>query len=188
MASFRAWIVVLAASGAFACAAERQLATQTIQNPELQSFVAYADRDWPANSEQYGMTLEALERLYAALESLAEQKDLSPEIVRQRVVELRIATSTYEAGRQGAAAQAQRLRQIFISSANLVDDLVRRAALDRAGIDPRLSAVRRAADSLDPDTTLLRQGDTIERFFRHAAHALTRIDRGAVRATGSGTI
>jgi hypothetical protein len=85
--------------------------------------------------------------------------------------------SAYANGPPDSAGHIERLRQAFTSAADIIDELVEVAGVEKRPVDPRMSALRRAAESLDPALTTRRQPDVIERFFHHAAEALQRVAR-----------
>jgi hypothetical protein len=170
-------LLAVAAFVGFACAARQQPTATVPEDPALRAFVLAAEREWPGESLQQAMTAEALGLLANAVISVAERKKVAmPELPRD-IQELRRQTTAYANGPPDSAGQTERLRQAFTSAADIIDELVEAAGLEKRPIDPRLSALRRAAESLDPASTPRRQQDVIERFFHHATEALQRVER-----------
>lgn len=97
---------------------------------------------WPGESLQQAMTAETLGLLADAVVSLAERKTLSTRELLFKVDELRSC--------------------VLIARADIVDELVERAGLEKSPVAPRLSALRRAAESLDPSAPLRRQPDVTD--------------------------
>jgi hypothetical protein len=122
------------------------------------------------------LTADSLKLLIDAIVSVAEHKQLSSPQVRLAVELLRRSTDDYRAGRPGTLEQSERLRQTLKRAADLVESLIDRAGLEKNSVEPRVSAIHRAAESLDEDMVLRRQPDVIERFFHHAGEALRRVD------------
>lgn len=145
-------------------------------DPLLRTYVEHVAREWPGESAQQALTGESLTLLADAVGSVAERKQLSSPQVRLAVEQLRRQTAEYQVGTPGTLEQSKRLRRTFATAAELVASLVDRAGLEQQPVDPRLSALGRAADSLDDEMLLRRQPDVIERFFHHAGEALRRID------------
>jgi hypothetical protein len=71
----------------------------------------------------------------------------------------------------------------LLAFVDIIEELASATGVERAPVDPRLSALRRAAESLDSNLVPRRQPDVLERFFRHAGAALRRLD-GHPRAPG----
>jgi hypothetical protein len=157
----------------------RSALAQPTPPPQDRALLAYIDqveREWPGESAQQELTADSLTLLADAVASMADRKQLTTPQVRLAIEQLRRQTQAYRAGTPGTLEQAKRLRRTFQETAALVDSLVDRAARKNEPVDPRLSALARAADSLDDDMLLRRQPDVIERFFHHAAAALRRVD------------
>ena len=139
----------------------------------VQTFARQVERDWPGESQQQTLTVESLKHMSVAIESLltGSQKTTFENDFLRVTSDIR----TYASGIPGELVQAKRLRDVFQAASELIVRMADRLAqLDRR--DPNLSAMRRAARSLDDDQMLLRQPDVIERFFDHAAAALVKIE------------
>jgi hypothetical protein len=154
------------------------------QNIAVRGFVLHAERDWPGTAEQQAQTVDTLDWLASAVQSLATTKGLSIENLAGRLQEFRASIKELAAGKPDQLQQTSVLRRTFVAGAALIEDVAAAAGLDLAQ-DAGMSAVRRAAESLDPERLPRQQADAIERYFRQASAALQRVDRGA-RAAASG--
>jgi hypothetical protein len=152
----------------------------SVSEPALRLFLEQVDREWPGESEQQAITVKSLELLAAAIGSIARRKQLPLPNLERSVCELRELTERYRAGRPDDLVQARRLRETFVSAADLIDRLLTSAGLQKKPVDPRLGALHRAAESLDASLTVRRQPDVLERFFTHAGEALRRIETADV--------
>jgi hypothetical protein len=171
--------VALLLCAGLACGARQHVTATPADDSALREFIEQVEREWPGESHQQALTADSLMLLATAIVSVAERRRLaSPDLLRQ-VEALREQTGAYRASTPGRLDQTERLRRVFIAGADIVDGLVEAAGLEKRPVDPRLSALRRAAESLDPALVPLRQPDVIERYFHHAAEALKRVDRGA---------
>jgi len=136
--------------------------------------VEHVDREWAGDSQQQIVTVTSLRLLADAVEAVGRRSADHASIDRD-IAELRAMTGEYERGTAGDPQQSKRLRGTLLAASQIVERTVKAAGL--AGRpDPRLSAMERAAKSLDDDAPLRRQPDVLERFFHHAAEALRRID------------
>lgn len=158
-------------------AAIPQQSAPPITDPALRAFVEQVAREWPGESHQQALTVASLTLLADAIKSVAERRRLSSPRVAQGVDELRSQTRAYGAAAPSDGGQGVRLRQAFVTASDLVAHLVNAAGIEKEPVDPRLSALRRSAESLDTTQSLRRQPDVIERFFHHAAEALQRVAR-----------
>jgi hypothetical protein len=156
----------------------RTIVIPPLQNLAVRGFVAHADRDWPGTAQQQALTVDTLDWLASAVQSLATAKRLSVENVAGRVQEFRALIKEFAAGKPDQLQQAVVLRRTFLTGAALIDDIVGAAGIDLPD-DDGASEVRQAAESLDPERLPQQQADAIERFFRQASQALQRVDRGA---------
>lgn len=159
-----------------------------VSDPALRLFLEQVDREWPGESEQQAITVKSLELLADAIGSVARRKQLPLPDLESSVRELRELTERYRAGRPDDLVQARRLRDTFVSAADLIDRLLTSAGLQKKPVDPRLGALHRSAESLDAALTVRRQPDVLERFFTHAGEALRRIETADLaRRWGAGT-
>jgi hypothetical protein len=145
------------------------------QDRALGAYRNYVDREWAGKAYQHSMTREALTLLMNALDSVAQRRELtSPQLTRS-MHDVRPLIAAYDAGAPDHVGQSARLQRVFLAITDVVERLVDASGLLREPIDPRLSALRRSAESLDLRAPLRRQPDVIERFFHHAGEALYRI-------------
>jgi hypothetical protein len=147
------------------------------QNLAVRGFVAHAERDWPGTPQQQTLTVDTLDWLATAIQSLATAKQLTVPNFAGRMQEFRAELKKFASGKPEQPGQATMLRQLFLSGAALVDDVANSAGVEDA--DDQLTAVRRAAESFAEQQLPQKQPDVIERYFQAASQALQRVDRGA---------
>lgn len=172
----RAIPVLLLISIAGAGCVVRTVVLPPLQNLALRGFVAHADREWPGTPQQQAQTVDTLDWLAAAIQSLADTRRLAVTDLPQRIQELRALIKEFAAGDSGNVEQARMLQRAFAAGASLIDDLTAAAGLMEGGA--RVSAVRRAADAIDVTRVPRGQPERIEGYFQRASEALQRIDRG----------
>lgn len=147
----------------------------------VKQFARQVDREWPGESQQQDITVDSLRHLMRAIESLLptgpDDSTTRFERSRRQLVD---AIAAYREGIPGEIGQAKRLRKVFLEASDLIAAMARDLARVESR-NPRVSALRRSARSLDDDQRLLRQPDVIERFFDHAAAVLLSIE--AVRTS-----
>ena len=136
----------------------------------------YVNREWPGESHQQAVTSTALTLLADAIEANGTRQSLEKRDFAADVVRLRQQINEYRTGKPGDLEQSRRLRRVLIGASSLIERVVESADARQRPRDPRLNAVERAAKSLSENTTVLRQPDVLERFFRHAVAALQRLD------------
>lgn len=146
----------------------------TVENPKLRTFVEHVDREWAGDSHQQAVTVTSLRLLADAVEAVGRRSADHASMDRE-IAELRAMTGEYDRGTPGDPQQSKRLRKTLLGASQIVARTVTAAGL-ASRPDPRLSAMQRAARSLDDDAPLRRQPDVLERFFQHAAEALRRFD------------
>jgi hypothetical protein len=168
-----AMTVVVAGCAAAACA------TRAADTAVLTEYRQQVQREWPGESHQQALTTDTLRLLAAAIGAVAERRTEAWPELASRLERMRADTEAYRLGQPGTLDQSAALRRIFMNTAGLITELVERAGVAERPVDPRLSALHRAAESLAPDMLLRRQPDTLERFFHHAGEALHRVDHGA---------
>lgn len=66
---------------------------------------------------------------------------------------------------------------LLVSAAAVVDRLAETAGVKERPVDLAITAMRRAAESIDPEQPQRRQPDVIERFFHHTSDILRQIER-----------
>jgi hypothetical protein len=173
------WVLIVVFAAAIvnsACA--RTVVVPPAQDLMVRGFVAHAERDWPGTAQQQAQTVDTLDWLASALQSLATTRQLSILDFTSRLQEFRALIKEFAAGDSGQLQQTLVLRRTLAAGAALIDDVVAAAGVAVSARDA-VSAVRRAAESLDPQQLPRQQPDTIERYFRQASEALQRVDRGA---------
>ena len=145
-----------------------------VDNDSLRLYVAHAERNWTAGSEQQAMTIDTLDRLADAIASLAVSKGAVSPTFTERLSELRSSTVAFASGKLGANEQAAALRETFGIAASMVRSLVN--ATSARDADDDLTALDRSAAAIDAARPLPLQADAIERFFQTAAATLERVD------------
>jgi hypothetical protein len=155
----------------------RTVVLPPLQNLALRGFVAHADREWPGTPQQQAQTVDTLEWLASAIQSLADTRRLGVTDLPRRIQELRGLIKEFAAGDPANVEQARMLQRAFAAGASLIDDLTAAAGLMEGGA--RLSAVQQAAEAIDVTRVPRAQAERIERYFQRASEALQRIDRGA---------
>jgi hypothetical protein len=135
-------------------------------DPALRIYLDQVAREWPRESEQQALTSESLTLLADAIVSVAKREHLTSPRVRLAVEQLRLQIKAYGAGTPGTLDQSEQLRRTFHTAAGIVASLVDRAGLEQEPVDPRLSALARAADSLDGSGSV---GLAISRSYRPAS-------------------
>jgi hypothetical protein len=154
-------------------------ATLQVEDSALREYLTQIDREWPGESHQQSITSKSLLLLADAIASVAERRHIATPTLRQELDKARALTREFDRNAPDRADQAEHLRRTLLAFSEILDRLVTAAELERTPVDPRLSAIRRAAESLDPSLRPRRQPDVLERFFRHAGDALRRVDHGA---------
>jgi hypothetical protein len=168
-----------ALAAAFPAVAATQASSEGDQS--VRAFVEQTDRQRPADSNQRSITVGSLNLLDKAIESLAQRGGAQVRIADD-IARLRVNIRGYQAGVSDGGPQSARLRRTLVQASGLIERLVTETSHVRRPRDPELKALRRAAESLDESQSLRSQPDVIERFFRHAASILQRLDRQPTRA------
>lgn len=145
---------------------------------ELQKLDEFVTREWPGESHQQTVTSIALTLLADAIEASALRQPEAGTGFAAGIVRLRQQINDYRDGPPGELEQSTKLRRILIDASVLIDRLLKTARARGRPHDPRLNALERSARSFSEEATALRQGDVIERFFRHAVEALRRLEEG----------
>ena len=147
------------------------------QGGALTHYLDYIDREWPGNATQHAITSRALSLLLQAIDEVAgTQAPPSTQLVRS-LEPVRGLVATYDGGPHDRGAQSATLQRIFLGLTDVLERLVAASGRLEEPVDPRLSALRRSAESLDLRVPLRRQPDVLERFFHHAGEALRRSAR-----------
>ena len=171
-------LVVLLSITALASGCVRTVVVAPVQNLAVRGFMAHADREWPGTAQQQAQTVDTLDWLASAIQSLATTKLLPDPDRTKRIQDFRALLKEFSSGNSERTEQALVLRRTFAAGAALVDDLVTAVRLDRSA-RARVSALHRAAESVDPARAPRRQPDVLERYFYQASELLRRVDRGA---------
>ena len=155
----------------------RTVVVAPLDNPGVRGFVAHADREWPGTPQQQTLTVDTLDWLATAVQSLATTRQVASAEFPKQLQEFRATLKEFAAGDPSQLQQTAVLERLFTQSATLVS-----AVSDTVNDDElreQLSSVKTAAAALDSDRLPREQPDTIERFFRETSIALQRIDRAS---------
>jgi hypothetical protein len=145
------------------------------QESALGAYREFVNREWPGEAYQHSLNLKALTLLMQAIDSVAQRRGPSSPQLAQSLDAVRPLIAMYDAGPADDIAQSAKLQKVFLALTDIVEGLVDASGLLKEPVDPRLSALRRSAESLDLSLPLRWQPDVIERFFHHAGKALHRI-------------
>lgn len=145
-----------------------------VVNPALRAFIEQVDREWLGESHQQAITLESLQLLMNAIETLMARDAPAPGI-KTDLATLRNETQRWADGKPDSAAQSEHLSRIFVKAAALLSRLGEESDAPEDALKPRLAAIRRSAEALDPKRPPRSQPDVIERYFHQAAEILRQI-------------
>lgn len=107
-----------------------------LQNAAVRGFAAHADREWPGTAQQQALTVDTLDWLASAIQSLASTRQLSVGDLPARVQALRVQLKAFAGGNAEQLEQAARLRQLFMTAAALLNDVV--VAAGRSDLEERV--------------------------------------------------
>jgi hypothetical protein len=156
------------------------LQAQTPAAGTLDAFIAQVDREWPGESRQQAITTDSLRLMADAVAAVAARGRIDSPRLARPLQQFREETERYAKGKPGTERQSEQLRRTFLTGVAVMEALTERVDEGRT-LKARVSALERAAKSLDDDDPVLRQPDVIERFFRHAGEILKLVEAGAPR-------
>ena len=142
-----------------------------LSDPAVDAFVTFVA---PKHSGPLSrpFVVAALDRFVSAIEAVALAHDVADAALFTTAHDIRRDVRRLYSRRSTAEAQIKKRRELFVAAAGLMTAIHAQLPAEYRVPAPRLEALERAADSLDVEDPLLKQPDSVERFFRHAAETL----------------
>ena len=141
---------------------------------EFETFVAQRDASADAGL-QHEYTSTGLQRLAAAIESLAQRHTTQAPAVQQSLQTMRQQADRLQQSDPTSTQHANMTRDAFTSAADALAALQREYHAGVSGLENEVNQVRQAAQGVQTTTPLLQQRDQIQTFFDRARTALLTI-------------
>ena len=145
--------------------------------PAVREYVEFGTQPEQVEAEMgrdHDYTVTGLQRLTAALDEVVQQETINEQPLEERLGRIREQANRIAQDPQ-SLKHANMVRDAFMEASALIEAVRERRAPEQPDIEQHARAARNAAETLDTETPLLDQRDTVRQFFRASAEAIHQL-------------